>query len=51
MPRDRPTVADLVAEDRLVSQAPDVAVLRARLDEAARDIAAADANMGGFGSW
>lgn len=51
MPRDRPTVADLVAEGRLISQAPDVAALRESLDEAARDIAAADANMGGFGSW
>jgi len=51
MPRDRPTVADLVAEGRLVSQAPDVAALHTSLDEAARDIAAADVNLGSFGSW
>lgn len=45
------TIDKLVAEGRLVTQAPDASALSAMLEEAERDIAAADANVLMFGSW
>jgi hypothetical protein len=44
-------IARLVAEGRLIPQPPDQALLGETLDEAERDIRAADANLGTFNPW
>jgi hypothetical protein len=50
--RAQPTsVQALVSEGRLAVQPPDARILADILEEATRDIAAADANMADFGSW
>lgn len=51
MSRPRPAIENLVAQGRLVAQAADIRALEAMIDEADRDIAAADANVNAFGSW
>ena len=48
---DQASIGGLVVAGRLVAQRADVAALEAMLDEAARDVAAADANMRSYGSW
>lgn len=47
----RPVIAALVAEGRLIVQAPDGMTLAATIDGAERDVAAADANTKDFSPW
>lgn len=51
MRRDLQSVETLVAEGRLLAQAPDRITLDATIDGAERDVTAADANLGSFGPW
>jgi hypothetical protein len=51
MTRELASIADLVAEGRLVAQRPDPAALRDVLEAARRDVEAADANRQTFAPW
>ena len=46
-----PAISALVAEGRLLVQAPDWVTLAATIDGAERDVAAADANLEDFSPW